>query len=1327
MPDESLEAPKHGRIVTFYSYKGGTGRTMALANVAFILASNGHRVLVADWDLESPGLHRFFSPFLDQTVRDAPGIIDMVRDYEYLAKTTSEEQWQDVNVADYARIKQYVIPLKHWTFPGGGSLEFLSPGKQNRDYLATLSALDWDNFYEMLNGGEFLNALRDEMRAYYDYTLIDSRTGLSDVADVCTVNLPDVLVDCFTLSTQGIEGSAMVARIIEERYGFRGIRVLPVPMRVDLSELDRVNASRTFAQRRFENLPSDLTAAERQDYWAKVEVPYQPYYAYEETLAVFGDMPRSPGSMLSAYERITGYITDGAVTSLPPIDEDLRSATRAKFERKPPLENKQLTVEFLPEDQIWVEWISVVLAAGGFTVQERRLRENGREDETDSPRTLTVVSEAYIAWRRHRQGESASLSDTGSFEVIGQPDAARPGFAVYVVSAPRSLPEFSTASSAQLGTARSETEAVDRLERLFRIATDPEDRAAAMPRYPGTEPRVLRGLAARNERFTGREDDLDELRDQLRGASRAVIRPLTLLGTAGVGKTAIALEYAHRFMNDYDLVCWIPCGQSEEVDLRVAELLPALRDRFGISPPPGESTVAERAKMVLDVLAEGETVPRWLLIYDNAEDIDAVRKYLPSSGGQVLITSQNQGWEEHNVRTLRVPLFDLKESVAHLSRMVPSLTGDEADDLATALGNLPVAITAVAVYLRDSGYPVARYLSDLEQRQPSTPSVGVLSPYPREVAAAWDAPLRLLKARSEAAARLLELCSVMASDIATELVHSRAMAEVLEPFDPALAAPLIMGRIVQEASKLNLLTIDSANKQITVHRVVQTVVRSRMSAAELASARAEVQQILLAARPRRDVDDPEARNRFRMLWPHLGPAEVVFSANEKVRELIIDRIRYIHVYSDYARGVNEANLAVAEWQQMLDSGLEPEAKRALHIQLLQLQFNLGLILLSQSDFTESRKLHAQVLEEQTELLKADHPYTLMTAGSLAADLRALGLYQDALKLDRQTHPAWVGLYGDDSLWSLRSANNLAVSYRLNGDVNAALQLDRETYQRTLSTLGDRHSLTLSSSRNLARDLLECGEYRAAVDTARHAYRLSAEHMGPDSAAALDGQVLLGIALRSSGHPDEAEPQFEQALDLLRTRFGNAASATLAGRLSLGVNLWSLDQFAEAEAQMCPVFEQYQKSLEPNHPHALVCQVNLAALMRQKLNPEKAAEYIAVALDGLERVLGPEHPYTLAAEMVNGVLLADQKDFDRAEDVETRTRDALVRTLGATHPDTLRCRANLLLTRRDRGEDTSADLERVIGQLELQLGADHPTVKTLRKRRRLLRALDPQPF
>jgi tetratricopeptide (TPR) repeat protein len=1330
MSDASLEEPRSGRVVTFYSYKGGTGRTMALANVAWILASNGHRVLVADWDLESPGLHRFFAPFLDQAVQEAPGIIDMVREYEYSATQSADEEQRQANIAEHTRILRYTIPLRHWTFPDGGSLDFLSPGKQNTDYLATLSALDWDSFYSALNGGEFLDALRDEMKTQYDYVLIDSRTGLSDVADICTVHLPDVLVDCFTLSTQGIEGSALVATRIEERYGYRAIKVLPVPMRVDPFEQERVEDGRVFAQRRFGNLPSGMTAAQRRAYWTSVEVPYRPYYAYEEKLAIFGDSPGLPGSMLSSYERITGYITDGAVTSLPPIDEELRNSTRARFERKPPLETRRIIIESLPEDQIWAEWISAVLGAGGFVVNERRPGENGPTAayEADGPRLLTVVSDAYTAWQRNRRGEMAGGPDGNQDEFPRQPVGARAGFAIYVGGV-RSLPEFSPESSVVLTSVRSEDEAVDQLKRLLRIAIDPGYRSVSLPRYPGAEPRVLRGLTARLDWFTGRENDLHALREELRSFSTTIVRPVALLGTAGVGKTAMALEYAHRFMNDYDLVCWIPCGQAQEIDLRLAEISPFLEDRFGVRVPT-EATHGLRAQTVLDVLSDGETVPRWLLIYDNAEDIDAVKPYLPRSGGRVLITSQNQNWEENGVRPIRVRMFTRDESVAHLLREVPHVDREEAGALADALGDLPVAIIGVAAYLRDTGYPVARYLSDLDRTQPTAPRVGILSVYPPEVARAWDAPLQLLRGRSPASARLLELCSVMAPEVSLDLVYSRMMAEVLEPYDSALAEPLLMGPVVREASKLNLLTHDSTTRQIIVHRVIQTVVRNQMSPEEITAARADVQRILLAARPRQeDVDDPGTWSRYALLWPHLEPAEVVSSGNDRVRQLIVDRIRYLSIFSDFDRGLAEAAVATARWEQMRAQTADPATEQTLLTHLLQLKFNSGNILLALSRFNESRELHAEAHREQSRILGLDHPHTLMTAGSLAADLRALGLYRDALTLDKATRPAWVERYGEDHLLSLRATNNLAVSHRLSGDVRAALQLDRDTLQRLQAVFraGNLHPLLLASARNLARDHLESGEYREAVEEARDAYRMSADQLGADSAAALDGQVLLGIALRSAGRPDEAEIQFLGALGPLNARFGASGSATLAGRLSYAVNLWALDRFAEAEDEIHRVLAAYERSLGPNHPHALVCRVNLAATLRQRLEPEKAAESIAAALDGLERVLGSEHPYTLAAEMVDGVLLADREEFDKAAEVGARTFSVLARVLGTTHPDTLRCRANLLLTRRDLGEDTTADLRRVIDQMELVLGTEHPTVSTLRENRRLLRALDPQPF
>src|SRR6266566_6536125 len=91
MPDTSGATSSNGKIVTFYSYKGGTGRSMALANVAWILASNGKRVLVVDWDLEAPGLHRYFAPFLpDPEMTSTTGMIDFVIDFAARAMTPAD-------------------------------------------------------------------------------------------------------------------------------------------------------------------------------------------------------------------------------------------------------------------------------------------------------------------------------------------------------------------------------------------------------------------------------------------------------------------------------------------------------------------------------------------------------------------------------------------------------------------------------------------------------------------------------------------------------------------------------------------------------------------------------------------------------------------------------------------------------------------------------------------------------------------------------------------------------------------------------------------------------------------------------------------------------------------------------------------------------------------------------------------------------------------------------------------------------------------------------------------------------------------------------------
>lgn len=323
------------QIATFYSYKGGTGRTMALANVAWILASNGKRVLAVDWDLEAPGLHRYFRPFLlDKECRSSPGVIDMVWDVSVSAmkpiKPAGDSNWY----RQYSDVLKYAVSLQ-WTFPKSGRLDLLSAGRQNGAYAARVNSFDWKNFYERIGGGGFLKAVRESMRREYDYVLIDSRTGVSDTSGICTVELPDTLVVCFTLNNQSIEGSAAVTQSVlneRQRRGGQSLRIFPVPMRLEDGEKKKLDAGLDYAREHFESLAS-VAPGEFDVYWGGVAVPYKRFYAYEEVLAPFADRAKQTQALLPTAEKLTSYLSDNAVSAAAPIAETERRRWLAEFER----------------------------------------------------------------------------------------------------------------------------------------------------------------------------------------------------------------------------------------------------------------------------------------------------------------------------------------------------------------------------------------------------------------------------------------------------------------------------------------------------------------------------------------------------------------------------------------------------------------------------------------------------------------------------------------------------------------------------------------------------------------------------------------------------------------------------------------------------------------------------------------------------------------------------------------------------------------------------------------------------------------------------------
>ncbi|WP_430500591.1 FxSxx-COOH system tetratricopeptide repeat protein [Micromonospora trifolii] len=1282
---------REGQVVTFYSFKGGTGRTMALANVAWILAASGRRVLVADWDLESPGLHRFFHPFLDaEAIQGTSGVIDMIRDYEW--ETTRVDDRPDRWMEQYARVGRHAFSLR-WNFPDGGGLDFLSAGRQNSDYAVSVSGLDWDNFYNRLGGAQFFEALRADMKRQYDFTLIDSRTGLSDVADICTLHLPDTLVDCFTLSDQGIDGAARVAHSVRDRYRRRDIRVLPVPMRVDQAEKERAEAGRLLAMRRFAGLPAGMTEAERRRYWAAVEVPYRPFYAYEETLATFGDPPGSPTSLLAAFETLTGILTDGAVTALPVMDESVRERGKARFRRRTEAIDDQIVLRYAPEDAIWAEWLERVLSSAGLRVVEPTSAVGSAG--TPAPRTLTVVSPAYVAT------PSGGLPDRDT-------STGSTALAVYVADL-RPLAEFPSQSSTNLVNVSAAT-AVERVLRLVGrpVPSSADGPAGGATRYPGTEPLIF-NAPNRNARFTGREDDLARLRAQLQSGGSAVVLPVALQGMGGVGKTQVALEYVHRFKAAYDVVWWIVADPPQFVDTALADLA----GRLGILVGP---TLPDTVRSVLQVLGRGEPYERWLVVLDNAEELDQIEPFLPQGPGHVLLTSRNRAWGDR-ANPIQVDVFDRTESVAHLAQRVPTISAEEADRVAEALGDLPIAVAAAGAWLADTGTSVADYLRQIERHGPSALSVE----------ATWDLSLNRLLEQAPAAYRLLQLCSVLAPEIALELIYSDEMAAALVPFDPSVSERLVRGALVQQINRLALLKLDVQGGRVQVHRLLQAVVRDRMTDDEIVAARHQVHLVLAASRPRGDVDDPTTWARLRMLWPHLEVSEALTCPDEPVCQLLIDRVRYLWQRG----GLDQADAFSQEvddtWSARLGDTHDEVEASALGRQLLHLRFNRANILRSLGRFNEARDLDEAVLAEQRRLLGPLHPHSLMTAGSLGGDLRALGRYAEALERDRSTYASWLQVFGEDHPRTLSAANNLAVSYRLVGDYRSARRWDDEVHQRRRLVLGPTHPYTLVSAVRLGSDLREAGEYERSATLLRTVYETYCEVLGPDDGQSLAAQVNLAVSLRSSGRGSEAAPMFETAYRELDERFGSDNPDTVACRSSRAANLLAVGDAARALTEMNAVRVAFEEQLRlgPEHPHALATVSNISAAERALGRRSDALASASRAVGELRKVLGPDHPHTLAAEVNQAVCLAEEGDWESARDRLRETAGRLAAVIGADHPDTLRCLGDLaLVARRAADGPATEDVGVVADRLAEVIGLEHPTVQTLRERRFVVRVIDP---
>jgi cellulose biosynthesis protein BcsQ len=336
-----------GQVVTFYSYKGGVGRSMALANIAVVLAQWGHDVLIVDWDLEAPGVETYFSPYrgIDGISR-REGLVDLLWDaFEPAAKHVGQKKWR-------ALVTNVEVPgIK-------GNLHLLTAGRRDDDYFGKVRRLDLQSFYHDQQGGIFVESLRNEWKQEYDFVLVDSRTGITDIGGICTIQLPDVLVPMFTATEQALSGAVNVAnkvRVAQQALPFDRLSItcVPVPARFDTQTefkisrqwLDRFSSE--LAELYKDWLPSTVSLRE---FLELIKIPYLSYFSFGERLAVLEQGTVDPTGLGYAYETLAALLANN-LELVERMIQDRDSFLRLAHKRES--HRPRIIVSYSHKDEDW--------------------------------------------------------------------------------------------------------------------------------------------------------------------------------------------------------------------------------------------------------------------------------------------------------------------------------------------------------------------------------------------------------------------------------------------------------------------------------------------------------------------------------------------------------------------------------------------------------------------------------------------------------------------------------------------------------------------------------------------------------------------------------------------------------------------------------------------------------------------------------------------------------------------------------------------------------------------------------------------------------------
>lgn len=309
-------------ILTFYSYKGGVGRSMALANLGDALARQGLRVLMIDFDLEAPGLEQFF-PINYRQFRSHAGLLDLLLSYK---QAMSQASGGASEQAAFRKLKENFIVPVYDQLPSGGRLDLMPAGQRGDEeqlarYALNLRTFDWQDFYFNWAGELFFDWMRQTVSSLYDLVLVDSRTGVTEMGGVCAYQLADTIAMFCASNYQNLQGTLSViqnffSKRVQTLRHNRPLQLLVVPSRVEQRDTPLLKDFHERFEDAYKTFTPEALNRVGLSFW-DLMIPYEPHYSFQEQVIASRSTMNNEPQVSTAYQRMLEAIIAVAEPDTP--------------------------------------------------------------------------------------------------------------------------------------------------------------------------------------------------------------------------------------------------------------------------------------------------------------------------------------------------------------------------------------------------------------------------------------------------------------------------------------------------------------------------------------------------------------------------------------------------------------------------------------------------------------------------------------------------------------------------------------------------------------------------------------------------------------------------------------------------------------------------------------------------------------------------------------------------------------------------------------------------------------------------------------------------